>query len=353
MSKIAILGDLHWGARSDSLQVIEYFNKFFSNVFFPELYRRNIKHIIQCGDLVDRRKFININTAHELHKNFTDPIIEREIQLDIILGNHDTFYKGTNSVNSFNILFKNAPDNIQVYCNPEERIVAPQTDFLFLPWICEDNEKESFDLIKKSNAKYVIGHLELAEFEMYKGHMADEGIDRNLFSKFHRVFTGHYHTRSIRENIQYIGTPYEIVWSDFNDPRGFYILDTETDIVEFVENPHSLFHKISFDDNVIDVKNFPYEYYRNTYVKVIILNNKKPWLMDEFLTNFNKVETIDLQVIDGSIVIDTDVEVNIEEVEDTFSILNNYVDKIELPDKQKLKSELINLYLEAVQISKE
>ncbi|MCX6783403.1 MAG: metallophosphoesterase [Candidatus Levybacteria bacterium] len=350
--KVAILGDLHWGARSDSPQVIEYFNKFFSHVFFPELDKRNIKDIIQCGDLVDRRKFININTAHELHKNFSDPIIEREMSLDIIIGNHDTFYKGTNEINSLNILYRDAPKNIRYFDSPQE-ILKGDTDFLYLPWICDANEKQSFELIEKTKAKYLIGHLELSGFEMYKGHVADEGLDRGLFKKFDAVFTGHYHTRSINGNVSYVGTPYEIVWSDYNDPRGFIILDTNTGETEFIKNPLSLFHRITYDENKIDVKTFDYEKYRNSYVKIVVMNNKQQWIMDEFLSRFNKIDTIDLQVIDESIMIDTNVDVDMDQVEDTFSILNNYVDKIELPDKNKLRTEIIELYLEAMQLNKE
>lgn len=354
MTKIAILGDLHWGARSDSLQIIEYFNKFFSDVFFPELDKRGIKRVIQCGDLVDRRKFININTAHELHKNFTVPIEERGIQLDIVIGNHDTFYKGTNSVNSLNILYRNMPENsnIKYYMSPQE-VDIEGTKFLYLPWICDDNYDLSLNMIKTSEAKYLIGHLELSGFEMYRGHVADEGMSAKIFERFISVFTGHYHTRSNVENIRYVGTPYEIVWSDYNDPRGFGILDTETGEYEFIRNPHCLFHRIMYDEDKIDLKTFPYSKYKNTYVKVMIINGKKQWLIDEFLSNFNKIETIDLQVIDESIILNTDVEVDLEEIEDTFSILNSYVDKIEIPEKPKVIKELLDLYFEAMQMNKE
>ena len=85
----------------------------------------------------------------------------------------------------------------------------------------------------------------------------------------------------------------------------------------------------------------------------MIINGKKQWLIDEFLSNFNKIETIDLQVIDESIILNTDVEVDLEEIEDTFSILNNYVDKIEIPEKPKVIKELLDLYFEAMQMNKE
>lgn len=352
MTKIAILGDLHWGARSDNPQIIDHFSKFFREIFFPELEKRGINKIIQCGDLVDRRKFININTAHELHKNFTDPIIEKNLSLDVIVGNHDTFYKGTNNVNALNILYRNAPNNIRYFYNPTE-VIIDGIKFLYLPWICDDNYELATKMVDESNAKYAIAHLELAEFEMYRGHVATEGMSPLPFNKFGHVFTGHYHTKSTRGNITYVGTPYELIWSDYSDPRGFLILDTISGTVEFCHNPNKLHYKIQYDENIIDIKNFDYSKYKNTYVKIIILNNKKEWMLDEFLSNFNKVETIDLQVIDESITMDTNVEINIDEVEDTFKIMTNYVDKLEVNHKATLKTELINLYIEANQISKE
>ena len=38
--KIAVIGDLHWGARNDNQEFLNYFQRFFDNVFFPELEER-------------------------------------------------------------------------------------------------------------------------------------------------------------------------------------------------------------------------------------------------------------------------------------------------------------------------
>lgn len=351
-NKIAILGDLHWGARSDSIHIINHFNNFFSKVFFPELDRRGITKVIQCGDLVDRRKFININTAHAIHEYFTKEIEKRNISLDIVIGNHDTFYKGTNSVNTLNILYRNAPDNIKYYSSPAEVIIHDKR-FLYVPWICDDNEQLSYEYIHNSKSDYMIGHLELSGFEMNKDNFSEEGMSHRILSKFKQVFTGHYHHKSTIDNITYVGTPYEIVWSDYDDPRGFIILDLDTGETEFVQNHYSLFHRIIYDEKIINNATFPYEKYKNTYVKIAVVSNKKKHKLDEFLDNFNKVETIDLQVIDESVLLDTDVNVDMEQIEDTYTIINNYVDKIEIEDKSLVKQELINLYNEAIQLNKE
>ena len=70
--KIALINDTHWGARNDSPAFIEYFNKFFNDIFFPYLVENNIKTLIHLGDVVDRRKFINHYTAYNFKKVFYD-----------------------------------------------------------------------------------------------------------------------------------------------------------------------------------------------------------------------------------------------------------------------------------------
>ena len=90
-----------------------------------------------------------------------------------------------------------------------------------------------------------MGHLELQGFYVNKHLvMDDHGMDSNIFSKFEKVFSGHYHTRSDNGKIFYLGNPYEMYWTDVNDIRGFHIFDTETLIHTPVNNPYKLFYNI-------------------------------------------------------------------------------------------------------------
>ena len=74
--KIALLNDTHFGCRNDSPAFIEYQNKFYNELFFPYLQQYNIKSLIHLGDVVDRRKFINHNTAHNFKKVFWNRLDE-------------------------------------------------------------------------------------------------------------------------------------------------------------------------------------------------------------------------------------------------------------------------------------
>ena len=62
--KIALLNDTHFGARNDSPAFLDYFMRFYNEIFFPYCKENNITTLIHLGDVVDRRKFINFKTAH-------------------------------------------------------------------------------------------------------------------------------------------------------------------------------------------------------------------------------------------------------------------------------------------------
>ena len=98
--KIALLNDTHFGCRNDSPAFMKYQNRFYEELFFPYLIENNIKTLIHLGDVVDRRKFINHNTAHNFKHKFWNKLDELNIDTHVLLGNHDTYYKNTNEVNA-------------------------------------------------------------------------------------------------------------------------------------------------------------------------------------------------------------------------------------------------------------
>ena len=102
--------------------------------------------------------------------------------------------------------------------------------------------------IKNSKAQVAFGHLEVEGFAMYKNYVAGTGLQPSIFNRYEIVASGHYHHKSSKDNIHYLGAPYEITWNDYDDPRGFHIFDTETRDMEFIKNKYRLFEKIYYDD---------------------------------------------------------------------------------------------------------
>ena len=96
--KIAFLGDTHFGARNDNLHFHDFFDKFYSQIFFPYLKEQGITNVVQLGDVFDRRKFINFNTLAYAKRIFFDKAYEYGITITMIVGNHDTYYKNTNEI---------------------------------------------------------------------------------------------------------------------------------------------------------------------------------------------------------------------------------------------------------------
>ena len=97
--KIAVLNDTHCGIRNSSEVFLKNAADFYSNTFFPECEKRGIKQIVHLGDYYDHRKFVNFKALNHNRKNFLDPMRRLGMTMDIIPGNHDTFYKNTNDCN--------------------------------------------------------------------------------------------------------------------------------------------------------------------------------------------------------------------------------------------------------------
>lgn len=352
--KLCLLGDTHFGCRNDHLSFHDYFAKFYSEVFFPYLDKHKIDTVVQFGDLFDRRKYINFVTLSRAREYFFDPMAERGIDLHVFVGNHDTFYKNTNDVNSPDLLLKDY-SNITVYNEPA--VISPgDLDIALLPWVNSSNYQESLDFIENTRAQVLFGHLELAGFEMYRGAFNDHGMSADLFRKFDIVATGHYHHKSSRGNIHYLGTPYEMTWSDFQDTRGFHILDTETREMEFIQNPNRMFNKIHYSDqdkSMDDVLDIDLDMYQNTFVKVIVQNKNNPYWFDLFIDRLEKNGVVDLQVVEDHFNLNLeDDEDIVNEAEDTLTILRKVVEQVDSGSvpKKELDNFLSSLYTEALYV---
>tara|TARA_B110000014_G_C20120708_1_gene593768 strand:+ start:1443 stop:2498 length:1056 start_codon:yes stop_codon:yes gene_type:complete len=345
--KIALITDTHFGARNDSLLFLDFFSKFYKNIFFPTLKERGITEVIHLGDVVDRRKFINYKTLNSMKEILFFPLKEMGGNVKIIVGNHDIYYKNTLKVNSMEELTKGM-DHVTVYSDPCEVSLTKDHKVLFLPWICADNEDKSKELIEKTRTKVVFGHLQIAGIESDKGSFMIEGHSIPMFKAFQRVFSGHFHHRSITENITYLGNPYEITWSDYNDKRGFHIYDTETMEVEFIENPYSMFHKIYYNDEKNDYGDL--SKYEDTYVKIIIENKNNNYMFETLMDKLIDAGTSNISVVDNLFDMEDlgdDIE-GIEDVEDTMSVIKNCVDGLQIKNKNDLNKLMQDLYGEAL-----
>ena len=349
--KVAIITDTHFGARNDSQMFSNYFRKFYEEIFFPTLEERDIHTVIHMGDVVDRRKFINWKTVYQMREVFFDVCYSRNINLHIIIGNHDVFFRNTNVVNSMEGLRIENNNQFHVYTEPTE-IELDGTKLFMQPWICDENREQSLKAIQDTEAQILFGHLEVRGFEMHIGSFSREGVDANMFQKFDMAMSGHFHHKSDNGNIYYLGNPYQITWSDYKDPRGFHIFDTNTRELEFILNPLEMFHKIYYDDDKMTLESIQdedYSQYKDCYVKVVVVNKNNPFWFDTLIDKLYKEDVGDISIVEN---FDEDFLVGdenlIDEAEDTMTILSKYVNSLNIDNKKELDTLMQSLYTESL-----
>jgi DNA repair exonuclease SbcCD nuclease subunit len=343
--KVALITDTHFGARNDNQNFNEYFFQFYENQFFPYLKEHNITDVVHLGDVMDRRKYVSYRIAKDFRERFIDKF--EGINFHMLVGNHDTFYKNTNEVNSLQELVDGRYEGITVYEN------ATEVDFdgckiLFVPWINADNTPHTMKMLKTSDAQICMGHLELNGFEMQKGMVMDHGWDRQEFKRFDMVMSGHYHHKSDDGQVFYLGTPYEIYWNDWNDPKGFHVFDTEKRELERIVNPLSIYSKIFYDDSQ-DI-NFDMSSYKNKYVKLVVVNKKDLYQFDQFVDKLLQADCYEVKIIEDFSELDaSNVSDDIvENTEDTMTLLERYIDDLDVTlSKSRLKNTMRTLYTEA------
>ena len=340
----AIITDTHYGARKGSKHLHDYFEMFYRDIFFPSLEEHKIDTIIHMGDIFDSRKAIDLQSLEWSKKVVFEPL--KKYKVHALIGNHDCYYKNTNHVNSPELLLKDY-SNIKTYSKASE-ISLDKLKILLLPWINSENFEETENLIKKTKAKVAMGHLEVNGFKATRGHLMETGMDVDIFDKFEKVYSGHFHTRSNDGKIYYLGNPYEMFWNDVNDPRGFHIFDTDTLTHTPVDNPYKLFHNIYYEDTNYKLFNFtPYE---NKIVKVIVRKKSSVKDFERFLDKLYSVGVQDLKIVENFI-IEQSGDFEVDEEENTLSILNRYIDESEFSlDKSTIKDIFKDLYHEACEI---
>ena len=344
--KIAIITDQHFGARKNSKLFHDYFLKFYNDTFFPTLQEEGITTIVDMGDTFDSRKGIDFSALSWAKDNYYDRLKEMGIRVHTIVGNHTAYYKNTNDVNAVDLLLREY-DNVTVYSEPTE-VKLDNLKTLFIPWINQENEKKTYQLIEKTNCKVAMGHLELQGFRVNRQIVMDHGHPSELYSKFTKVFSGHYHTRSDDGRIYYLGNPYEMFWNDVGDRRGFTIFDTETLEHFHVDNPYRMFYNVYYEDTphqMFDVSEF-----NDKIVKVIVRKKSDSKKFEKFIDKLYAAGVSDLKIVENFQVID-DESFEAFESEDTLSILNRYIEEAEFTlDKAKLQNFVRSVYQEACEL---
>ena len=207
----------------------------------------------------------------------------------------------------------------------------------------------SVAMINKSRAPMCMGHLELNGFRATPGHMMEHGMEWDIFKKFKKTFSGHYHCRSQQDNIYYLGNPYEMFWNDVDDVnRGFHLFDTETLEHTPVNNPYRLFYKIYYEDT--PHQTFDAREYEDKIVKVIVRKKSDLTQFEKFIDKLYSANVAELKIVENFDFTEGE-EFEAEESEDTISLLNRYIQESEVDlDKFTITNILQDVYKEACEV---
>jgi hypothetical protein len=345
--KIALITDQHLDGRKGNLAFWNYFQKFYDNIFFPTLEKEGVSTIIDLGDTFDNRKSMDYNTFNRVDQNYFKRL--KDYKVHMILGNHCTYYKNTNKINSPELLLEKY-DNINIYASPEE-ITLGSKKFLMMPWINSGNKEECLRLIANSQAEIMCGHLECDGFEVTPGMKFDGGFKVSDFKNFKRVWSGHFHHKSKHSNVQYLGNPYQMFWNDYKDTRGFHIYDTESDKLKFIKNPFEIFDKIIYDDSSVDYNKQDVRSYQDKYIKIIVDHKQDYQMFETLVDRLYNVGAHDVKIVETLVDVDGVDDVDLE-TKDTMTLLNEYIDEVEIAvDKTDLKGLMRTLYIESCQVA--
>jgi len=346
--KIAILNDTHCGARNSSDIFMDYQEKFYTDVFFPYLLENKIDKIIHLGDYYEHRKYVNFKALEHNRRVFLDKLREYNITMDIIPGNHDVFYKNTNELCSLKELMGHYMDCVKIYMDN----VVVEYDGLkiaLVPWINVENYADTMEFIKTCSADIVGGHFEFSGFEMYKGIPNPHGMDTKEFSRFEMVLSGHFHTKSSRDNIHYLGSQMEFTWGDCDDPKYFHVLDTNTREMTSVRNPYTLHTKLVYNDEKTDYNAIDVSHMDHQFVKVVVERKQDFFGFDRLIDRITQRPIHELKIAESfTEYLGANVEDEEIKLDDTQVLLDSYVDAVETEaNKDKLKNLLRGLYVEA------
>jgi len=342
---IAFITYIHFGARANSQIFLDNQERFYREIFFPELERLGVKTIVNLGDTWENRTALNPVTLKRAQDFYFDEIDRRGMKQIMIMGNHDTFYRNTNDVNLIEFLEKMYPESVKIVRKPTV-MNMDGVKFGLIGWINKENLAESLEWLETVDADFIGGHFEINDFEMTKGHVATHGFDRKMFKRFDHVYSGHFHVRGTIGNITYLSNPSQTSWGDHGLEKGFHIFDTKTREMTPVNNPFDMYKEIEWGAHDAKPEDFAGMYGR---INVRNFESFSRAELDLFV-NAAQEHAVQMQVVEYAVEQDG-VVVEADEVVGIWGIIDGYIEEAvgskDNIDTDVLKKQFRELYDDA------
>ena len=318
--KDLVIGDIHFGIKTNSPVWLEHQVNFFKKQIFPIIKKNNYDRVVFLGDVFDIRYSINTQVGIKV-KNLIRYMskIFNKVEFYFIAGNHDYYCPQIEfeSDNAYNLLFGEefefAHKNIHFITENYIRI----DDTLFLPWYWTENEERWNEVInKESSAKLIYCHSDLEHWEQYK---IDSKGDITVIS-------GHIHYPwvDVKNKLYNVGACDALTFNDVNSPRYIYTV-IDGVIIEKFENVTTPKFRQFYNEEIFTVSETDFD---NSFVRLYInsanINKARyieqiKYLKSSYMNSNIKVNVIDDNIINStqgvnlSTNIDTYIEENIPE----------------------------------------
>lgn len=330
--KYILLTDIHFGNKGNS----DDFNQQcldFLDFVEEKTCDMEIDGAIFLGDWYHNRNAINVKTLKYGIEGIYKLGNIGQGNSYMILGNHDLYYKDRRDVSS--IIVPEGDIGVQVI---DEPIMVD--NLLLCPWLIGDEKIPQ--MIEEHKPSYIFCHPEIPSFSFNKSSKYEGEFDPQEYSGVKRICCGHFHMRQEKNNITYIGNCFSHDFSDVNDwhNKGFAILDTETNNIEYYEwedAPKYCITKISQLNSI--------EFGSNMYLKLINDVNMKPLDLNKLTEQLEQIPSIkDCMVYPNelSLVKEAVDEAKIENIENIDTLITELLSSMDMENINS--NDLVNLY---------
>jgi len=211
--KVAVCTDIHFGLKSNSLTHNQDCSNFID--WFIETAQANgCETGMFLGDWSHQRAAINMQTLQYSLRSL-EKLSAAFDRFYFIPGNHDLYYRDRRDI--YSTEWARHIPNIQIVND-----FFKDGDVIIAPWLVGDDHKR----LAKMSARYMFGHFELPHFKMNAMvEMPDHGeLKIENFAGIESVYSGHFHLRQHKKNINYIGNCFPHNFADAGDEaRGMMI----------------------------------------------------------------------------------------------------------------------------------
>jgi hypothetical protein len=253
--KVAVCTDIHFGLKSNSLVHNQDCSDFI-DWFVATAQEQGCETGMFLGDWHHHRASINLQTLHFSLRSL-QKLSAAFDNFYFIPGNHDLYYRDKRDIHGAE--WAQHLPNIHV-CNDW----FESGNVIIAPWLVGDDHKR----IQKMSAKYMFGHFELPHFKMNAMvEMPDHGeLKVANFGGIESVYSGHFHLRQRKGNINYIGNCFPHNFADAGDAaRGMMIKEWGCEDQYYAWPGQPLYRVMKLSDAIDHGRNI---FQKNMHVRV-------------------------------------------------------------------------------------